>query len=207
MTGGEPTVLIPIANGSEDMETAIIADILVRGGAKVELAAVEGDGAPVVLARGLRVVPTTTIAEARARFRHDGHHAFSAIVCPGGMPGARTLGESADLTAILKAATESHSVLVAAICAAPVHVLGKHGLLPKGHAATCFPGMKDHLPAGIDFVDSPVVETARVITSQGPGTAIQFGLALVRRLCGEEKAVAVAKALLVSPTLPFESKI
>jgi 4-methyl-5(b-hydroxyethyl)-thiazole monophosphate biosynthesis len=200
-----PKVLIPIADGSEDMETAIISDVLVRGGAHVVIAAVGGSGddvRPIEMARGLRILPTTTIKSARAE-QAENPRAFDAIVCPGGMPGAKTLGESDDVAAMIQHAFETEGMLVGAICAAPVQVLGKRGFLRGRKEVSCFPNAKGGLPEGVGFSELLVLEDPdnKLITSQGPGTAIQFALVLVRRLVSQEKAEEVAKTLLVSPRL------
>lgn len=200
-----------VGNGSEDLETACIFDVCVRGGIAVSIASVESaadsDDASsrrVTFARGLKVEADLTASAARAAFETD-PNAFDAIVFPGGMPGARTVGESADVGAIVRLALERDTkTLIAAICAAPVFVLGKLGVLRPGDRAACFPALREKLPEGVEFVGSAAVvesPTSRILTSQGPGTSIQFGLALVRRLVGAEKAGEVADALLVDRSL------
>ena len=61
---------------------------------------------------------------------------WDAIACPGGMPGAEHLRDSAPLTELLKAQVAANKV-TAAVCASPAVVFATHGLLPA--KATCFP--------------------------------------------------------------------
>ena len=108
---------------------------------------------------------------------------FDCIVCPGGMPGAKHMGECTLLVDMLKKqkASDKH---IAAICAAPAKVFAPHNLL--GSRATCFPAFADALGATRDN-DATVVIDGKVITSVGPGTALEFGLVLVGVLFGDEK--------------------
>ena len=46
-------------------------------------------------------------------------------------------------------------------------------------------------------MDEPVVVDGNIITSQGPGTALEFSLKLVEVLYGNDKANAVRKEMLV----------
>lgn len=204
--------LVPIADGSEDMETASITDVLVRAGVEVITASVmprasaagEHGDATVTMARGMKVVANGGgIAEALARYGGD----FDALVFPGGMPGAAHLGDCAPL-ASFAADMRKRGRVVAAICAAPVVALAKNGLLDGVARVTCFPMMKDRLAvAGTEWVDESVV-VARcaaggggggglVITSQGPGTSLLFALQVAAHIAGRDVAENVAKGMLV----------
>ena len=127
---------------------------------------------------------------------------FDAIVVPGGMPGAERLGKCDILDELLKKQSEEKKV-IAAMCAAPAVVL-----LAKGLLATCEASEATAHPA-FDLGEAYAKDKKKrvcysksdgghvVITSQGPGTAIEFALALVKELCGEEKRKEVAGPMCV----------
>lgn len=178
-----PAVLVPVADHSEEIELACITDTLVRAGVDVTVASVAPKGRlQVTMSRGLKVVADTTIDECAGK-------SWDAIALPGGMPGAEHLRDCSVLTTLLK---EHHAAgkTTAAMCAAPAVVLAAHGLLPDG-CNTCYPApaFKEKLPG---WVDSSAVVNGHVITSQGPGTALQFALQLVEVLVGKEKADELA---------------
>lgn len=128
-------VLVPIADGSEEIEAVGVIDTLVRAGARVTVASVMG-GPTVTCSRGVKLVADAMIGDVVDKL-------FDAIVLPGGMPGAEHLASSEPLAALLKAQAASGR-LTAAICAAPVVVLQKHGLL-EGKKATAHPAFSDKL--------------------------------------------------------------
>lgn len=184
-------VLVPVADGTEDIELACITDTLVRANLKPVVASVMPGGRTLVrLARQLLLVTETHI---------DNIHpstAFAAVVIPGGMPGASTIANNTAVIRLLKTARASNAIF-AAVCAAPAVVLAPHGLLEGVQQATCYPALRDKLPASVTWKDEPVVECGNCITSQGPATSLLFALAIVRRLRGAAVADEVGKALLV----------
>ena len=117
---------------------------------------------------------------------------------PGGMPGTKHLGEHQGLCRLLREFANDRKY-IAAICAAPM-VLGSLGLL-KGRYATIYPGMESHL-AGAACEKHVVVWDGNLITSQGPGTAMIFALAIVDALCGQEMGDRIAEELI----LPHEEE-
>lgn len=182
-------VLVPIADGSEEIETACIQDTLVRFGADVTVASVKPGGELLCkMSRGLLVQAHTSIAEA-AKVQYD------LIVLPGGMPGAEHLRESTELQQLLKNQAQAGK-LYGAVCAAPAVVLASQGMIPAGAAATSFPVPKFR-DALANPSDDRVVIADNVITSQGPGTSIEFALALGEQLFGKEKCDEIAKQLLL----------
>ncbi len=188
-----PTALVPIADGTEEIEAVCVIDVLRRAGVEVTVAAVGPDGAPaatmaVTASRG-------TVLVADARLEDVATAAYDAIVLPGGLPGARHLRDSATLARLL-AGQDAEERLVAAICAAPVVVLQAHGLL-RGRGATCFPGLREQLEAGSRRAGR-VVQDGNLLTSQGPGTALEFALAIVAHLCGHGRRGEVAAQLLLA---------
>jgi 4-methyl-5(b-hydroxyethyl)-thiazole monophosphate biosynthesis len=117
--------------------------------------------------------------------------AYDMVVLPGGMPGASHLKDDARILDLLKKMAASGKY-TAAICAAPM-VLAEAGLL-KGKQATSYPGFLDALP-GVTVSAAAVVQDGKVLTSRGPGTAMDFALALVEALAGSEKRQQVEAAL------------
>jgi protein deglycase len=181
-----PTVLVPIADGSEEIETTTIIDILVRAGCAVTVARA-GDGATsksVVCSRFVKITADKYIKECE-------HETYDLIALPGGMPGAEHLRDCSVLDALLKKQHDK-SALIAAICAAPAVVLSSKGLLKK---ATCYPAAKFKVMIP-DFSSAAVVVDKNIISSQGPATAMAFALKLVEVLCGKSKADSVAQELL-----------
>ena len=183
---GAPSVLVPIATGVEEMETVIIVDVLRRAGARVTIASVGEAGETetwVECSRGVRVA-----ADARLRDVAE-TETFDMIALPGGMPGATNLAKCAVLTRALERQLERKKT-VAAMCASPGVVLAPRGFL-DGRACTAHPAFVKDLPSDAS-AEGRVVIDGDVITSRGPGTAIEFALALVERLFGAEKAREVA---------------
>ncbi|MCU0917577.1 MAG: DJ-1/PfpI family protein [Planctomycetes bacterium] len=178
------TVLVPIADGSEEIEAVCIIDTLRRAGARVTVASV--DGLQVTASRGVKLVADARITECAGQI-------YGAIALPGGMPGAEHLRDSPELIQMLKEQKQAGR-LYAAICASPAVVLQHHQLLEKTRA-TCFPGMRSKLDPAYAS-DERVVVDGPCVTSQGPATAIEFALRLVELLFGPTKAQEVGKAML-----------
>ncbi|GAX61980.1 intracellular protease/amidase [Candidatus Scalindua japonica] len=178
-------VLVPIADGSEDIETASIVDVLSRAGATVTVASV--CALQITASNGLKLIADQLISECV-------NNSYDLIVLPGGMPGAEHLRDSKELVKMLKRQQEEGK-LYAAICASPFVVLHHHGLLAD-RKATAYPGFAEQLENS-DSIDSRVVVDKNCITSRGPGTAVEFALKLVEELYGEQKAKEIAEAMLV----------
>ncbi len=178
-------VLIPLADGVEEMEAVILIDILRR--AKLEVHAVAMTGKLLVQAsRGVKIEADTT-------WNQIVPEQFDMIAIPGGMGGTRLLEKDARLLKALRAFHDQGKPL-AAICAGPL-VLQAAGLL-AGRNATCHPGVAGEFTVP-KRLEAAVVEDGGIITSQGPGTAIAFALAIVRRLAGSEMAEQVADGLVI----------
>ena len=176
------TVLVLFAEGSEELEAVSIVNILRRAEIAVTLAGLETG--PLRGSRGTILMPDTTLDEAMA-------HSYDMVVLPGGQPGTNNLkGDPRVLKLMQQMAHQGK--YVAAICAAP-SVLATAGLL-DGKQATCFPGALDIFPQVMQR-PSAVVEDGKLITSRGPGTAMDFALTLVERLAGKEKRLAVEAGL------------
>lgn len=177
-------VLVPLAQGCEELEAVTVVDLLRRAGIRVVTAGL--DDRPVTASRGMVLVPDMTLEEALAQ-------EFDMVVLPGGLPGADNLAGDARLGDFLKQMA-ADGKYTAAICAAP-KVLACNGLL-DGKRATSYPGaLQPASVPGMDYVDQAVVTDGRVITSRGPGTAMDFALQLVAVLAGTDKRNAVEAGL------------
>ena len=173
-------VLMPLATGFEEIEAVTVIDLLRRAGIEVRTAALGLQR--VTGSHDITVEADMLLDEARTGD-------YDMIVLPGGMPGAEHLKQDARVIELLRQfAAEGR--YTAAICAAP-GVLAHAGLL-EGRAATSFPGFLDASSApGIRLVSEAVVTDGKVVTSRGPGTAMDFGLALIELLEGPEVRRAV----------------
>ncbi|MBN1934905.1 MAG: DJ-1/PfpI family protein [Anaerolineae bacterium] len=180
------TALVPIANGSEEIEAVCIIDVLRRAGVDVTVASVE-DTLEVTASRRTKLVADRPIGECVGQ-------TYDLIALPGGMPGAERLRDCVSLIELLKAQREAGR-LYGAICAAPVVALHAHGLL-AGRKATAHPSVSDRLPDQTPVAQRVVVDGS-CITSRGPGTAIEFALALVGALFDQEQAAEIGKHMLV----------
>ena len=179
-------VLVPLAGGFEEIEAVTIIDVLRRAGLTVEVAGLASG--PVTGAHGITLRPDCTLDQVDAS-------ALAMIVLPGGQPGTDNLKSDGRVLSLVRE-LEASGRGVAAICAAPL-VLAAAGVL-AGREATSYPGVRKEL-RGARVLDVPrVVRSDNVWTSQGPGTALEFSLALVSELCGEAKALELAGALLVA---------
>lgn len=183
------TALVPVANGTEDIEAVTLIDVLRRAGIEVTVASVETtreNTREVTCANGTRLVADALHAEVANR-------TFDLIVLPGGMPGAERLRDTPALIAQLQA-QDTRGALFAAICAAPGVVFGSQGLIGT-RKATAYPGFEQLLPAG-SFVAERVVRDGNLVTSRGPGTALEFALALVAALGHADKAAQLSAGML-----------
>jgi 4-methyl-5(b-hydroxyethyl)-thiazole monophosphate biosynthesis len=178
-------VLVPVADGSEEIEAVCIIDVLRRAGAEVTVASA-GDQ-QITASRGVRLVADTSLSTCIGK-------TYDLIVLPGGSEGAKRLRDSAELITMLKKQKDENR-LFAAICASPVVVLQHHGLLDD-RAATSHPSVSGQLEDQTR-VDERVVVDSNCVTSRGPGTAIEFALKLVELMFGENKSKEVAGPMLV----------
>jgi len=171
--------VVLLAPGFEELEAVTIVDVLRRAGISVLLAGIVGG--PIAGGHGIKVTPDISIDDVKA---------YDVLILPGGNPGYLNLERDQRVLKLIRDAYDAGKY-VGAICAAP-HVLGKAGIM-EGATATCYPGIEI---AGAKRVEEPVVRHGTIITSQGPGTAIDFSLDLVEVLTSKENAREVRKALL-----------
>ena len=166
------SVLVPLAQGSEDLEAVTVLNILRRAG--IEAVSASLDGHPIRGSRGTVLIPDTSLDEALKR-------RFDMVVLPGGQPGTNNLKADARIIKLVQGMA-ADDLFVCAVCAAP-SVLATAGLL-DGKRATSFPGALDAFPKVLRQPQA-VVEDGKLITSRGPGTAMDFALTLVERLVGK----------------------
>ena len=177
-------VLVPLASGCEELEAVTIIDLLRRAGVEVISAGLTPG--PVTASRGTMLLPDTLLEDVK-----DEH--FDLVVLPGGLPGADYLEQDVRIKQMLTR-THQQGHLVAAICAAP-KVLASAGLLDNCKA-TAYPGVLDPQQFPKVSISTRAVEVdGKVITSKGPGTAMDFALTLIECLCGLEKKEQVAAQL------------
>ena len=178
------TVLVPIADGTEELEAISIIDVLRRAGADVTVASV-GE-ISITASRGTRITADKLILQCTDQV-------YDLIALPGGIPGAENLRDCQPLIKMLKA-QKNRNGYFAAICAAPAVVLAHHGLLGD-LAATCHPAYARGI-RNQSRMESRVVVDGNCVTSRGAGTAVEFALNLVALLYGKDAAVQVAGPML-----------
>ncbi len=179
-----PSVLVPLAQGCEEIEAVTIIDLLRRAGVNVVSAGL--DDQPVCASRGTRLLADTTLDQAL-------HQDFDMVVLPGGQPGTENLGNDPRISDLLNKMAASGK-FTAAICAAP-SILAKAGLL-NGKRATGYPGVLELMQLqDVILKDQAVVTDGKLITSRGPGTAMDFALELIENLVGKVKRDEVEAAL------------
>ena len=190
-------VLVPIADGSEEIEVVTVVDVLRRAGAEVVLASVEEDRLECVCSRGVKVVADVGLKAVTGRNAAG----WDLIAIPGGMPGSERIRDSIRLHSVLEKHFRALKPL-AAICAAPAVLLEPKGFL-EGFAATSHPAFVDDLGGSLEetanYAPARVVRDRHIITSRGPGTALEWSLCLVDELFGPEKAREVAGPMVIQP--------
>lgn len=175
-----PRVLVPLAQGCEELEAVTVIDLLRR--ANIEVITAGLDEQAVIASRGVQLIPDTTLDAVIGQ-------AFDMIVLPGGLPGADHLNADPRIHTLLDQMHEENK-FTAAICAAP-KVFAQNGLL-DGKTATSYPGAIHDLDLpSTRCTDAAVEIDGKLITSKGPGTAMDFALTLIEQLLGKTAREAV----------------
>jgi len=181
------SVLLPLAKGFEELEAVALIDTMRRGGIEVRVVYLEDE-----LQKELVLGANGITIQADMSIKNVISDDFDMMVLPGGWGGTYALAENVRVIELLQEFKANK--IVGAMCAAP-YVLKKAGVLGKDY--TCYPGAKDE----IDHVgyrdNAKVITDGNVITSQGPGTAVCFGLAIIERLVGKESMKAVKEGMLL----------
>lgn len=176
-------IAVFFAEGFEEIEALTVVDLCRRAGIEVQMVSVTGKRS---------VTGSHKIAvEADALLSEAVFESFDMLVLPGGMPGTKNLESCAPLMEQFDRFYEAGRC-ISAICAAP-SIFGHRGYL-KGRNACSYPGYEDELTGAV-VSENPVEVSEHVTTSRGMGTAILFGLAIVERFCGREKAEALSKGI------------
>ena len=192
-------VLVPVADGTEEIEAVTVIDVLRRAGAEVVVCSVEDDGrVEVTCSRGVRLVADVNVKDVAGR---NAPNDWDLIAVPGGMPGAERIADHIKFDAVLKKHFMAGK-LMAAICAAPAICFEPKGFL-EGYAATAHPAFVDELGGSLleknIYADCRVVVDKTVVTSRGPGTALEWALCLVEQLYGQEHCKKIAAPMVVQP--------
>lgn len=178
-------ILVPIANGSEEMEAVIIIDMLRRAGIHVRVA---GESEIITCSRGLKIIPDVLLESI------VDDDVFDAIIIPGGDQGTFNLNRNEYLQTILKKHKEKN-VTFGAICSAPT-LLAQQKIVNLGSFITSHPSVKDQFE-GFKYVNEEVVEDGNIITSQGAGTSFDFCLHIIEKFCGSEIADKVSNDIVL----------
>lgn len=180
-------ILVPVADGFEEIETITIVNVLRRAGLEVTLAGLKSG--ELIGARKIRIVSDKSLDEA---LKQD----FDVLVLPGGQPGVDNLRKDSRILNLIKKMYEKKK-WIGAICAAPL-ALRDAGII-SGRQATSHPSVQAEL-SGVQYQQGRVVMDEHIVTSRAAGTAMEFALKLVEILEGKDKAQEVKRALL------FETK-
>lgn len=161
-------IAVMLANGFEEIEALTVVDVLRR--AEAEACMVSVCGEYVTGSHGITVKSDALLEEVDIE-------QFDAIVLPGGMPGAKILGECSAVIAAVESFDAQHKT-IGAICAAPAVVLGMNGLT-EGRTVTCYPAdCFINVLEGARYTGESVVRDGNLITASGPMAATEFALAL-----------------------------
>ncbi len=176
--------LVLLAHGAEEMEAVIIIDTLRRAQWDVVVASIEPEKT-IACSRRVRILADASLSEIdTAEFDH--------IILPGGAGGTAQLCANPAVQRLLSSwAAEKRRL--SAICAAPLAL--QHAGALSG-TATCHPAVREQLTAAT-WVDERVHRNGNILTSQGPGTAFEFALELIRETNGPAAAEAVEQGLIL----------
>ncbi|MDD5717288.1 MAG: DJ-1/PfpI family protein [Sulfuricurvum sp.] len=178
-------VLVPIAEGFEEIEAVSIIDVLRRAGIEVIMGALNEE----LLVKGAHGI----IIQADRQVKGVSADELDMIVLPGGWGGTKALAMDINVQNLLKA-MDQVGKNIGAICAAP-YALDTAGVLKEGY--TCYPSVENEIKTGgFQGASHAVVETENVMTSRGPGTALCFGLAIVKKLVDDTTYEALREGLL-----------
>jgi len=175
-------VLVPLAEGFEEIESVTVIDILRRAGAEIITAGLTAKS--VTGSHRITIIADVLLDEVKDQD-------FDLIVLPGGMPGATNLKADFRVQKIIQC-HERAGKLVAAICAAPT-VLAEAGIL-KDRKFTVHPSQVNNIR--LSAQDSPVEVDRGVITGQAAGAAMKFAFTLVEKLYSREKVREINRSVL-----------
>ncbi|WP_064605578.1 protein deglycase YajL [Photobacterium sp. J15] len=189
-------VAVCIAPGSEEMEAVNTMDILVRAGFEVTAASTASDGALIVEgSRGIKLVADVALV-------NIADEQFDCVVLPGGLGGAECFRDSPLLVEFVMQ-HKYDGKLIAAICAAPAVVLEHHKMFPEA-IMTAHPAFLEQIPEERRRTKRVVYDVNHnLLTSQGPGTSMEFAFEIINRLAGKDKTAEVAEPMVVWPNMHY----
>ena len=173
--------IIILATGFEEIEAVTVIDILRRAGIGITIAGL--DSINIAGSHGITIVADKKLTDLKPD--------FDAVILPGGMPGALHLHNSSEANNFIKNMS-AKGALIAGICAAPSVVMTPIGLL-ENKTATCYPGDQIDFGKSTKYKNKSVVVDGNIITSQGPGTAMEFAFTIVEKIIGKETVKKLKK--------------
>ena len=189
-------ILVCLAPGTEELEAITVIDILERAKFDVTIASTAFDGA-LTMKAAQRVILTADV-----KLVDVADEEFDCIVLPGGLKGSENFRDSTLLIELLKQQKDDGK-WVAAICAAPAIVLQHHNIYPTA-LMTCYPALMHHIPEQNRRVKRVFTDVLNnLITSQGPGSALEFAMEIVTQFGGKELTTQLAADLVTLPTLNY----
>ncbi|XP_065561708.1 Parkinson disease protein 7 homolog [Artemia franciscana] len=184
------TCLVLLAEGSEETEVVASVDTLRRAEINVTLASLHGKD-PVTCSRGVIIVPDASLDDI------DDEAVYDVILVPGGLKGVENLSQSPKVARLLKN-HEKRGSIIAAICAGPLCLM-THSI-GLGKKVTSHPSVQDKLVAGgYQYSEQIACKDGKIITSRGPGTAINFALLIIHELLSPEVCEKIAKFMVMQP--------
>ncbi|MUK63829.1 DJ-1 family protein [Aliivibrio fischeri] len=189
-------ILVCIAPGTEELEAITVIDILERAKFDVTVASTAFDGS-LTMKAAQRVMLTADV-----KLVEVADEEFDCIVLPGGLKGSENFRDSTLLIEMLKQQKYDEK-WVAAICAAPAIVLQHHNLYPDA-LMTCYPSFMETIPEKNRRIKRVFTDVLNhLITSQGPGSALEFAMEIVTTLAGKELTAKLAADLVTLPNLNY----
>lgn len=177
-------ILVPLAEGFEEIEAVTIIDILRRAGHSVTTASLKNK--TVTGSHSIQITADTIISELR-------HEQFGAIVLPGGMPGSVNLRDHDRVMSFIQRIYAAGGI-TAAVCAAPI-ALGRSGILDK-KKFTCFPGDEKEIPLS-QYTGEDVTVDGKIVTGKSAGVTALFTLKIVELIDGKEKAATLKERMFI----------
>jgi len=178
-------ILIPFADGFEEIEAITCVDVLSRADINVITASLKEN-----VVRGAHRIEIVT----DLFIDNINTSELDGIVLPGGMPGSINLQNSNEIIKIVKELYQNNK-LIAAICAAPL-VLEEAGIITNRNI-TCYPGIEEELKSA-NYLEDRVVVDGNIITGKGPGAALEFAVKVVEYLLGENRAEMLKNSMITT---------
>ena len=171
-----------------------LVDVLRRAGVQVLVLAVETESGPVTCSRGVKIVPDAYLGDDVPKIG-----TYDAAIVPGGVQGAATISQNAQVRSILADFYAQHKI-VAAICAGSLAIktAGIQDKSQKPLHITSHPSVREELEGDFVYKEDRVVADSNLVTSRGPGTTFEFALKLVSLLVGDDKAREVAGPMMLN---------